>query len=200
MAVAQQGQVFPLAGRDSDAKRWAYRYRVGGRGSKRLQRGGYESEQAAAEALERVLDRRRREQGLVESPTLAELVDVYLAQHEGEPETTEKLRWLLAKAVRVFGEQSLSQLRSPAIAAWRMTIPAGHRFEATQALRQVLARAVSGGLDPFESWEQLYAVTGELAPRHRPMVLFAAATGRVARARAQRHRPRDPGRVRPPHA
>src|SRR5829696_5430784 len=32
------------------------------------------------------------------------------------------------------------------IAAWRMTIPAGHRFEATQALRQVLARAVSWGL------------------------------------------------------
>jgi integrase len=144
-----------------------------------------------------VLDQLRREQGLVESPTLAELVHVYLAQHEGEPETTEKLRWLLAKAVRVFGEQSLAQLRSPAIAAWRMTIPAGHRFEATQALRQVLARAVSWGLldvnpaklgvenpqrrytekRPFESWEQLHALTDKLAPRHRPMVLFAAATG-----------------------
>jgi hypothetical protein len=49
----------------------------------------------------------------VESPTLPELVDVYLAQHEGEPETTEKLRWLLAKAVRVFGERSLTQLRPP---------------------------------------------------------------------------------------
>jgi hypothetical protein len=71
---------------------------------------------------------------------------VYLSQHEGEPETVEKLRWLLAKAVRAFGERRLSQLRSPAIAAWRMTIPPGHRFEATQALRQVLARAVSWGL------------------------------------------------------
>jgi hypothetical protein len=68
----------------------------------------------------------------------------------------------------------LSELRSPAIAAWRMTIPAGHRFEATQALRQVLARAVSWGLldlnpaklgvenpqrrytekRPFESWDE----------------------------------------------
>ena len=94
--MAQQGQVFPLAGRGGDGTRWAYRYRVGGRGSKRVQRGGFESEQAAAEALERVLDQLRREQGLVESPTLAEFVDVYLAQHEGEPETTEKLRWLLA--------------------------------------------------------------------------------------------------------
>ena len=81
-----------------------------------MQRGGFASEQAAAEALERVLERLRREQGLVESPTLAEFVEVYLAQHEGEPETTEKLGWLLAKAVRVFGERRLSQLHSPAIA------------------------------------------------------------------------------------
>jgi hypothetical protein len=28
---------------------------------------------------------------------------VYLAQHGGEPETVEKLRWLLAKSVRAFG-------------------------------------------------------------------------------------------------
>jgi hypothetical protein len=64
-----------------------------------------------------------------------------------------------------------------------MTIPAGHRFEATQALRQVLARAVSWGMidvnpakqgidkpqrrrtekRPFESWEDLDAVAAELA-------------------------------------
>ncbi|HEX6460350.1 MAG TPA: site-specific integrase [Thermoleophilaceae bacterium] len=195
--MAQHGQVFPLAGEGRDGTRWAYRYRDGGRGSKRVQRGGFESERAAAEALERALEQLRREQGLVESPTLAEFVDVYVAQHEGEPETIEKLRWLLAKAVRVFGEQSLSQLRSPAIAAWRMTVPAGHRFEATQALRQVLARAVSWGLldvnpaklgvenpqrrytekRPFDSWEQLYALTEELPPPYGAMVLFAAATG-----------------------
>src|SRR5215218_3284 len=144
--MAQQGQVFPLAGHGQDAMRWAYRYRLGGRGSRRVQSGGFASEQAAAEALERVLERLRREHGLVETPTLAEFVDVYLSQHEGEPETVEKLRWLLAKAVRAFGERRLSQLRSPTIAAWRMTIPPGHRFEATQALRQVLARAVSWGL------------------------------------------------------
>jgi integrase len=194
--MAQQGQVFPL-GQGRDGMRWAYRYRVGGRGSRRVQRGGFASEQAAAEALERALEQLRREQGLVESPTLAEFVDIYLAQHEGEPETTEKLRWLLAKAVRVFGERRLNQLRSPAIAAWRMTIPPGHRFEATQALRQVLARAVSWGLldvnpaklgvenpqrrytekRPFDSWDELHALAGRLGPRHGPMVLFAAATG-----------------------
>src|SRR5215207_9480306 len=143
----QQGQVFRLTRRGSDGSpRWAYRYRVGGRTSKRIQRGGFKSEQAAIEALERALERLQRERGLVEAPPLREFVDVYLAQHEGEPETVEKLRWLLAKAMRAFGDRRLSQLRSPAIAAWRMTIPAGHRFEATQALRQVLARAVNWGL------------------------------------------------------
>jgi hypothetical protein len=59
-----------------------------------------------------------------------------------------------------------------------LTIPEGHRFEATQALRQVLNRAVAWGLidcnpakrgvpnpmrrskekRPFESWQQIEAV------------------------------------------
>jgi predicted DNA-binding WGR domain protein len=78
--MAQPGQVFPLAGQGKDGTRWAYRYRVGGRGSRRVQRGGFASEQAATEALERELEQLRRERGLVESPTLAEFVVVYLAQ------------------------------------------------------------------------------------------------------------------------
>ena len=84
--MAPQGQVFELEGRGADGRRvWAYRYRVGGRGSRWVQRGGFDSAQAAAEALARALERFRREQGLVEAPRLRELVDVYLAQHEGEP-------------------------------------------------------------------------------------------------------------------
>jgi integrase len=192
--MRQQGQVFELQTMGADGRRlWAYRYRAGGRGSRRVQRGGFESEQAAVEALERL----RREQGLVEAPRLSELVDVYLAQHDGEPETVEKLRWLLGKAVRSFGYRRISHLRPAEIAAWRMTIPAGHRFEATQALRQVLARAVSWGLidvnpakqgvdnpqrrrtekRPFESWDELNALAAELGPRYGPLALFAAATG-----------------------
>jgi hypothetical protein len=221
--MAQQGQVFPLAAQGRDGTRWAYRYRVGGRGSRRLQCGGFASEHAAAEALERALEQLGREQGLVESPALGEFIDVYLAQHEGEPETVEKLRWLLAKAVCAFGECRLSQLRSPAIAAWRMTIPPGHRFEATQALRQVLARAVSWGvLDvnpaklgvenpqrryvekrPLESWDELHALAGRLGPRHGPMVRSPPQPGcgrGSGSARAQRHRSRGPGRLRPSHA
>ena len=77
-----------------------------------------------------------------------------------------------------------------------MTLPPGHRFEATQALRQTLARAVEWGLlhtnpaktgvdkpqpprremRPFDTRGQLDRLAAELGPRYGPMVLFAAAT------------------------
>lgn len=58
----QQGQVFELTTRGRDGERfWAYRFRVGGRGSRRVQRGGFASERDAHEALERELERVRRE-------------------------------------------------------------------------------------------------------------------------------------------
>jgi hypothetical protein len=146
--------------RRRSTKFWAYRYRVGGRGSRRVQPGGFASEQAAPEALERTLERLRRENGLIETPTLREFVELYLAQHDGEPETIAKLSWLLAKAVEAFGDRRLGQLRSPAIAAWRVTIPEGHRFDATQALRQVLARAVLESACAPKSCSARFATSG----------------------------------------
>jgi integrase len=196
--MSQQGQLIRLkrSGRDGEAL-WAYRYRVGGRGSQRVQRGGYASERDAAEALDRELERLRRERRTASSLTLVELVDVYLAQHDVEPVTIEKLRWLLGKAVAVFGDRPVGELRSEELAAWRIALSPGYRFDATQALRQVLARAVVWGMidvnpaklgvdnpsprrreqRPFESWAELDAVTEYLSPRYRPMVIFAAATG-----------------------
>jgi integrase len=196
--MSQQGQVIRLKRRGRDGEPlWAYRYRVGGRGSKRVQRGGFVSEQDAAEALERELERLRRERRLSSSLTLSELVELYLAQHDVESVTIEKLRWLLGKAVAVFGERPVSEIRSEEIAAWRIALSPGYRFDATQALRQVLARAVVWGMidanpaklgvdnlsprrreqRPFESWAELEAVAANLSPRYRPMVVFAAATG-----------------------
>src|SRR5215211_6265183 len=194
----QQGQVFELKKRAVDGSPvWAYRYRTGGPGSRRLQRGGFFSERDATEALERSLERLRRQNGVGSTLTLTELVVEYLAQYDAEPETIEKLCWLLAKALRAFGGRRLPELRSQEIAAWRMTISPGHRFEATQALRQVLARAVVWGMidsnpakqgvdnpqrrrtekRPFESWAQLDGLAAWLGPRYGPAVLFAAATG-----------------------
>ena len=147
--------------------------------------------------MERELERLRREQRVSISLTLAELVEAYLAQHDVESVTIEKLRWLLGKAVAVFGDRPVGELRSQEIAVWRIALSPGYRFEATQALRQVLARAVVWGMidvnpaklgvdnwqprrreqRPFESWAELDAVAARLAPRCSPMVIFAAATG-----------------------
>jgi hypothetical protein len=95
LVVSQQGQLIELksTGRDGEPL-WAYRYRTGGRDSKRVQHGGLASEQDGAEALERELERLRRERRVSRSLSLAELVEVYLAQHDVEQVTIE----LLARA------------------------------------------------------------------------------------------------------
>jgi integrase len=126
--------------------------------------------------------------------TLADLAEEYLAQHDAEPETTAKLRWLLTESTAAFGSMPLMELDAREVAAWRMTLPTGHRFEATQALRQTLARAVEWGLidtnlaktgvdnpqpprremRPFDTQAELEALAAELGPRYGPMVVFAA--------------------------
>ena len=100
-----------------------------------MQRGGFASEEDARAALERALEKRRREQGVARRLTLAEFVDEYLTEREASPVTLEKLRFLLTRAVAVFGDYLLDELSPVEIAAGRMTIPPGYRFEATQASR-----------------------------------------------------------------
>jgi hypothetical protein len=113
IAMSQQGQLIRLKRRGRDGEPlWAYRFRMGGRDSRRVQRGGFVSERDAADALERELERLRRERRVSSSLTLAELVDVYLAQHDVQPVTIEKLRWLLEKAVAVFGDRRIGELTS----------------------------------------------------------------------------------------
>jgi integrase len=193
----QHGQIFALKTTGPGGQRaWAYRYRLDGRGSRRIQRGGFASADDARDALQRALtaaQRRKRRARM----TLADLAEEYLAQHDGQPETTAKLRWLLANSTAAFGSTPIGELDAREIAAWRMTLPAGHRFEATQALRQTLARAVEWGLldsdpaktgvdnpqpprremRPFDTQADLDRLADELGPRDGPMVLFAAATG-----------------------
>jgi integrase len=128
---------------------------------------------------------------------VAEFVEEYLELHQADPVTIAKLRWLLGKATAALGELRIADLSSKDVYAWRLTVPEGHRFEATQALRQVLNRAVAWGvLDfnpakrgvanpqrrpkekrPFESWAQIEAIAARLGPVYGPMVIFGAATG-----------------------
>jgi integrase len=193
--MVQQGQTIEFTRRGADGRPlWAYRYRTGGRDSKRVQRGGFASEQDARDALERELERVRREQRIARRLTLAELVDTYLAQHDVQPVTIEKLRYLLSKATAVFGDRKIGELTSQEIAQWRMNLSPGYRFDATQALRQVLHRAAAWGMldvnpakvgvdnparrrkeqHPFESWAELETVAAAIGPRYGPMILFAA--------------------------
>jgi integrase len=192
--VAQHGQVLKLHGCRSDGKaRWAYRYRVDGSGEKRPQVGGFATREEAQRALRRELARLRPGREM----TVRELVEEYLKIHQTASSTIEKLRWLLSKATAVFGDQLIAELRSEEICAWRGTLPEGHRFEATQALRQVLNAAVAWELidvnparrgvpnplrrfpekRPFESWEQVNALAARLDAVTGPMVVFGAATG-----------------------
>jgi len=117
--------------------------------------------------------------------------------HQAAPITIAKLRWLLGKATTEFGEKRLADLSPRDVYAWRFSVPEGHCFEATQALRQVLNRAVAWGfLDfnpakrgvpnparrarekrPFETWRQIEAVAAQLGPVYGPMIIFTAATG-----------------------
>lgn len=193
----QQGQVFKLKTRGREGQPlWAYRYRLEGRGSVRPQVGGFATRGEAVAALEKVLAR-RGPAGRAAAMTLGELADEYLEMHQAEPVTMAKLRWLLGKATATLGEVRLADLSPKDVYAWRLTIPEGHRFEATQALRQVLGRAVVWGLlesnpakrgvpnqlrrskekQPFESWQQIYEIAERLSFVYGPMVMFSAATG-----------------------
>jgi hypothetical protein len=174
--VIQQGQVFKLTATAADGQPlWAYRYRLEGRSSARPQVGGFASRAEAQKALRKALDRVGPGRG--GAITLAELVDEYLELHQAEPVTIAKLRWLLGKATSTLGEKRIADMSPKDVYAWRFTVPAGHRFEATQALRQVLNRAVAWGMldfnpakrgvpnpqrrpeekRPFESWAQIEA-------------------------------------------
>jgi integrase len=177
----------------------------------RVQTGGFASRAEAQEALEKALSR-LRPGGRAATLTLGEFVEEYLQAHPGLPETVSKLRWLLRKATAALGDKRLIDLTPEQICSWRMTLPEGHRYEATQALRQVLNRAVAWEqLDsnpanrgvpnpirrslekrPFDSWAQIEAVAAQLGPVYGPMVIFAAATGlRPAELFALEHRDLD---------
>src|ERR687887_2776681 len=144
--MVQQGQVFELTRCGPSGERlWAYRYRTGGRDSKRVQRGGFASEPDAREALGRELERFRRERRISRRLTLSELVETYLAQHDVQSVTIEKLRYLLGKATAVFGDRKIGGLTPREIAEWRGTLSPGYPFEATQPRREGVRRGAARG-------------------------------------------------------
>jgi hypothetical protein len=184
----QNGQVFELRTTGPGGRRlWAYRYRLDGRGSRRIQRGGYVTADDARAALQQALTAAQHRQGCVRI-MLADLAEEYLAQHDCQPATTAKLRWLLTTSTAAFGSTPIGELDAREIAAWRMTLPAGHRFEATQALRQTLARAVEWGTDRHQPRQDRRRQPAAAAPRDAPL-------RHASRARSPRRRARTPLRT-----
>lgn len=115
----QHGQIFELKTTGPGGQRaLAYRYRLDGRGSRRIQRGESATANDAREALQRTLTAAQRRKGRARM-TLADLTEGYLAQHDGQPMTTAKLRWLLSKSTAAFGSTPLDELDARAAPAPR---------------------------------------------------------------------------------
>ena len=90
--MIQQGQVFKLKARCADGEPlWAYRYRVAGRGSARVQVGGFSSKAEAQRALQ-IKPARLMSGGRAATLMLGDWVEEYLEAHQGERATVAKLR------------------------------------------------------------------------------------------------------------
>ena len=181
---------------------WSVRYRDQD-GVQRL-KGGFRTKTEAA----RWVDEKVKEVEALRSgerlspssiPTVSELVGQFLATHEVDPATTDKLRYELKHATREFGERRVDQLRTPELAAWRATLPARSRHQLFRSFRQVLEQAVTWNLiernpsdrirnhrvkldedreiRPFASWEEVESIGAELIPAYRALPVFLVGTG-----------------------
>jgi integrase len=137
-------------------------------------------------------------------PTLAELVDEYVEQHNAEANTLRTLKARLRYATQGpgldgqggFGELRVDRLTAREIGAWRKRLPAGSAWHVHKALRQVLHYAVRAELvgknvaadvpnpEPkrkevpaFADLGELEKVADELAPERLSLPVFAALTG-----------------------
>jgi integrase len=157
------------------------------------QRGGFKTRSAAIEYAEAQLGY------AASSVTLEELIDRYLAVHDGAESTKTALRWKLGKVPPEWRPLNPGLLTGEELEAWRLTIPEGHRFETTQALKQTLRWGFERGLlgtnpaaalrnpaptppekVPFASWEEVESVALELGdPGSVPhaIPIIAAGTG-----------------------
>jgi len=183
-------------------KRWMARWYD--ENGDRKARGGFETRTAALDWLNGTLTnvtalRRGERVHATEIPTVTELVDRFLATHEVDPATIDKLRYELNHATRAFGDLRIDQLRTPELASWRATLPARSRHKLFAAFRQVLEQAVTWELidrnptdrirnrrvvldedrevQPFGSWDEVEAIAAELSPVYRSLPVFLVGTG-----------------------
>ena len=133
--------------------------------------------------------------------TVDELLDVFLDKHGAkvDPATKRKLETQLKHARHEFGERQPDTLRRAELDDWREQLPAGSRHDVFRALRQALAWGVARGLVgrdgtagianpkrhqsdrrdvfPFETWDEVDAITGELDERYAAIPIVLVGTG-----------------------
>jgi len=186
----QRGEVFRREGRPG----WSIRfYDASG---KRRQRSGFRTKAEANAKLDSMLSAVRTGEFVEVNLSLRELVDAYLAQHDAQPSTIGKLRALLVKATDEFGDRPIRRLRPEELGAWRLTLSDGTRWDATRALKQVLAAAVrwkylsenplayvknprprSKEFIPFGSWDEIMELADAMPTDFRLAPILGAGTG-----------------------
>jgi hypothetical protein len=138
MPPQQQGTVVKRGPRNYGARYMDEHY-------KRRYQGGFETQTAAAAWLRTKVDavaalRRGDTPTPGTLPTVAELIDTFLATHEVDPATTNKMKYELAHARRAFGTRRIDELRP-------LAGMAGHAAaaDAAPAVRHLQAGAGAGG-------------------------------------------------------
>jgi integrase len=201
----EEENTMPSTQRGSVVKRgsrWAARYYD--EQGKRQFRGGFETKSAARDWVEDKTDeveklRRGERPRPSEVPTVSTLVDSFLAAHQVDPATTEKLRQQLKHATSAFGDRPIDRLTPYELDAWRAGLPARSRHHYFRAFRQVLGQAVTWRLlernpsdgiknrravldedreiQPFADWAEVEAIAEELHPRYRAVPVVLVGTG-----------------------
>ncbi len=203
MPARQRGAVIKRA-----AGNWQARYRD--EDGKQRGQSGFETKSDARDWLDSKLPEvaavRRGELGALRRrnpPTLRELVDEFLGQHNAEKNTLKGLRDRLKYATEGpkldghgFADVRIDRLDPVAIGAWRKRLPERSAWGIHKALRQVLHYAVRVGLldknvavlvpnpepkrrevEAFDTLETLDAIGEELSERYRELPVFVALTG-----------------------
>jgi integrase len=194
MPPVQRGQAYRLG-----PNRWGLRYYDAD--GERRRKSPFPTKSAALAHYRDVIEPQLRgEPAPMPELMLAQLVDLYLERHATavRASTITTLTERLSHAVRDLGDVPLRELRgmTSELAAWQARQPAGVRYGRMTALRQALAAGVRWGYidrNPAAlvgrnrqpapravrvySRDELDAIAAELAPAHRPLPAFAAATG-----------------------
>ena len=182
MPARQRGRIEKLP-----SGRWSVRFYD--ESGVRQRQGGFTTKTEAGAWLDRKLDevaalRRGDRPPPVDIPTVAELVASFLATHEVDPATTDKLRYELNHATPRVRRPRVDELRTAELAAWRSTLPARSRHQLFRSFRQVLEQAVTWQLTRAQPDRPDHQPAGEARRGSRDPAVRVLGRGRDDRRRA----------------